>query len=400
VSKPFQYIDLYQNKSRLKWISISIAILIGLGSIIYTNSLVSELREREKRLISLYASTIEFTGNYGIAENLMFVFQEIVITNNSIPVILTDEDGNPIDYKNVKVDSSQGLNKVMERLKKELVIMKTEHEPILVSLRTEDGEILQNQYVYYRNSLLLTQLRYYPYAQLSVIFVFVLLAYTAFSYSRTAEQNRVWVGLAKETAHQLGTPISSLMAWLEVLRSEPSMWSNEVANEFDKDIKKLEMITQRFSSIGSVPSLQEEDVVEVIKNTLNYLKPRISSKVKLVVIHNEQPIYCHLNKALFDWVIENLCKNAVDAMSGIGLIEIEIQSDAKGVIIDISDNGRGIPKNKLKYVFQPGYTTKTRGWGLGLTLVKRIIENYHRGRIFVKNSQENTGTTFRIILPK
>jgi two-component system, sporulation sensor kinase E len=400
VSKPFQYIDLYQNKSRLKWISISIAILIGLGSIIYTNGLVSELREREKRLISLYASTIEFTGNYGIAENLMFVFQEIVITNNSIPVILTDEDGKPIDYKNVKVDSSQGLNKVMERLKKELVLMKTEHEPILVSLRTEDGEILQNQYVYYRNSLLLTQLRYYPYAQLSVIFVFVLLAYTAFSYSRTAEQNRVWVGLAKETAHQLGTPISSLMAWLEVLRTEPSMWSNEVANEFDKDIKKLEMITQRFSSIGSVPSLQEEDVVEVIKNTLNYLKPRISSKVKLVVIHNEQPIYCHLNKALFDWVIENLCKNAVDAMSGIGLIEIEIQSDAKGVIIDISDNGRGIPKNKLKYVFQPGYTTKTRGWGLGLTLVKRIIENYHRGRIFVKNSQENTGTTFRIILPK
>jgi signal transduction histidine kinase len=280
--------------------------------------------------------------------------------------------------------------------------MNSEHEPILISL-FPDGEGGESifQYVYYRDSYLLRNLRYYPYIQLSVIAVFALMAYLAFSYSRRAEQNRIWVGLAKETAHQLGTPISSLMAWIDYLKSGAEANFDEISEELDKDARKLEMITQRFSSIGSQPSLQEENIVEVINTTIAYLRPRISRKVEIKVDTPSEDIKVPLNKALFDWVIENLCKNAVDAMSGIGEITIGIMEDhPQWITIDVSDNGKGIPGNKIKEVFKPGFTTKKRGWGLGLTLVKRIVENYHKGRIFVKNSQENVGTSFRIMLRK
>ena len=243
------------------------------------------------------------------------------------------------------------------------------------------------------------QLQYYPYVQLSVIAVFFALSYLAFSYSRTAEQNRVWVGLAKETAHQLGTPLSSLMAWLEFLKADPELENMEITREIGKDIKKLEMITSRFSSIGSVPVLQDENIFEAIQSSVNYLQTRISTKVKFRLHQETSAIRAEINKPLFDWVIENICKNAVDAMSGVGRIDIYVKESPEGkVMIDISDSGKGIPKNLIAQIFQPGFTTKKRGWGLGLTLAKRIIENYHQGKIFIKSSEENTGTTFRILL--
>jgi signal transduction histidine kinase len=398
----FSFVDLYENKSRLKWVVLGVALLIAIASIAYTNKLVSELKEREEKLIRLYASTIEYTANYAFQENMMFLFQEVVVTNNSIPVILTDSDGEPLYYRNLPMDSTRGLAHVHERLRREVQTMKAVHEPILISLILDaDTQETVFQYVYYKDSYLLRNLRYYPYVQLSIISVFVALAYLAFSYSRTAEQNRIWVGLAKETAHQLGTPISSLMAWIDYLKADPKADLSEISEELDKDARKLEMITQRFSSIGSQPSLQEENIVSAITNTVAYLRPRISSKVSIHIESPAEEILVPLNKALFDWVIENLCKNAVDAMSGIGKIDISIVEDHPlWITIDVTDNGKGIPGNKIKEVFKPGFTTKKRGWGLGLTLVKRIIENYHRGRIFVKSSQEHVGTSFRIMLRK
>ncbi len=398
----FQFIDLYQNRTQIKWVVIIIAIIIGGASIWYTNQLVYELKDREERLISLYANTIEATANSDFQENLMFVFQEIVVTNNSIPVILTNSSGDPIYYRNLNIDSTQGPSKIDEKLRGELAIMQSEHEPVMVTLKIDETDTaFEYQYVYYKDSYLLNRLKYYPYIQLSIISVFILLAYLAFSYSRTAEQNRIWVGLAKETAHQLGTPISSLMAWMEYIKNDPSQWNDEVSTELDKDIYKLEMITQRFSSIGSAPVLQNENIVEVIKQTVSYLRPRISSRVEITLESGSPEITCPLNRALFDWVIENLSKNAVDAMSGIGIIAISVKEENnRTVIIDLNDNGKGIPKKKLKEVFRPGFTTKKRGWGLGLTLVKRIIETYHKGKIFVKSSEENVGTTFRIVLNK
>lgn len=398
----FQFIDLYQNRTQIKWVVIIIAIIIGVASIWYTNQLVYELKDREERLISLYANTIEATANSDFQENLMFVFQEIVVTNNSIPVILTNSSGDPIYYRNLNIDSTQGSDKIDEKLREELAIMRSEHEPVMVTLKIDETDTsFEYQYVYYKDSYLLNRLKYYPYIQLSIISVFIILAYLAFSYSRTAEQNRIWVGLAKETAHQLGTPISSLMAWMEYIKNDPSQWTDEVSSELDKDIYKLEMITQRFSSIGSAPVLQNENIVEVIKQTVSYLRPRISSRVEINLESESSEITCPLNRALFDWVIENLSKNAVDAMSGIGVISISVREEnKKSVIIDVNDNGKGIPKKKMTEVFRPGFTTKKRGWGLGLTLVKRIIETYHKGKIFVKSSEENVGTTFRIVLNK
>ena len=229
--------------------------------------------------------------------------------------------------------------------------------------------------------------------------VFGLLAFLAFSYSKTAEQNRVWVGLAKETAHQLGTPLSSLMAWLEYFRTDEHLKDSDILNELDKDIKRLETITSRFSSIGSVPVLKLEDLYDTVQTNVSYLQKRVSSKVKIEVKAMPVDIKAPINKPLFDWVIENLCKNAVDAMDGAGTININIKRGRLGdILIDIIADGKGIPKNKVKELFLPGFTTKQRGWGLGLTLAKRIVEIYHRGKIYVKETEVNVGTTFRIIL--
>ena len=278
--------------------------------------------------------------------------------------------------------------------------MKETYPPIAIILRDPSThEEFGKQYVYYKNSFLLTQLTAYPYIQLFVISIFGFISYLAFNYSRTAEQNQVWVGLTKETAHQLGTPLSSLMAWIEVLRDDPQIRNKGIVEELEKDIRKLQVVTERFSSIGSTPALKNENILQVVNRVVGYLQPRVSSKIKFEVYALSETIQAMVHPPLFEWVLENLCKNAVDAMGSTGTIAIKIlRGNDYKVFIDVSDTGKGISKTLLPNVFKPGFTTKKRGWGLGLTLAKRIIEMYHDGRIFVKSSEENAGTTFRIEL--
>lgn len=390
-----------QNQSKLNYLVLALAVLIGVGSIYYTNLIADQLKKRERDQIELFAKTLETIANDNSEynENVMLLFEEIVVANETIPVIVTYKDGKPKIHKNVKIPYGLTTDEVDNFLKGETEDMRSQYAPIVIANRNSEGEVFNYEYIFYKDSFLLTQLQYYPYVQLSVIAVFFVLSYLSFSYSRAAEQNRVWVGLAKETAHQLGTPLSSLMAWLEYMKSDPELENREITRELDKDIKKLELITNRFSSIGSVPVLKEENIFDVIHSSINYLQTRISSKVKINLHQESAEVKAEINKPLFDWVIENICKNAVDAMNGVGVIDIYVQRSMEGkVIVDISDNGKGIPKNLLGQIFQPGFTTKRRGWGLGLTLVKRIIENYHQGKIFIKSSEVNTGTTFRIVL--
>lgn len=394
-------IDFYRNNSKIKWIVLAVSIIISVASIYYTEILVSQLKEREKQQVILFAKTIEYTINEAYDANINFVSQEIINKNNSIPTILVDNNDSIIYVRNVKIDSSRNLEYINRQVKNELVVMAETYEPMVIVLRdpSQNNEVFGQQKLYYKNSFLLQQINAYPYIQLSVIAIFGIISYMAFNYSRVAEQNRVWVGLAKETAHQLGTPLSSLMAWMEVLRDDPDLKSKGFTDELEKDIHKLTIVTERFSSIGSVPVLKQENIVALVSNVVNYLRPRISTKVKMDVFTLSDNIQVMVHPPLFEWVVENLCKNAVDAIGGSGTIAVKILrgSDSK-VFIDISDTGKGIPRSKISMIFRPGFTTKKRGWGLGLTLAKRIIESYHNGKIFVKSSEENQGTTFRIAL--
>lgn len=393
--------DFYTFNSKLKWIVLTLSILISIGSLYYTNILIDELKQREKQQVEVYAKAIEYTANQqDLNENVDFIAHEILYQNNSIPIIQTDSLQNVIAYRNLNIKKFWSDKQKKDYLNREISIMKETYEPIRISIQDDaTGEFFGNQYIYYKDSFLLTQLITYPYIQLSVIAIFGFISYMAFSYSKAAEQNRVWVGLAKETAHQLGTPLSSLMAWVEVIREDPSLKERGVIDELEKDIHKLKMVTERFSSIGSTPALKTENVVIMINNVVNYLRPRVSSKIRMDVFTLSENIVVMAHSPLFEWVIENLCKNAVDAMGSTGTIAIKILRGSDGkVFIDVSDTGKGIPRSKIEMVFRPGFTTKKRGWGLGLTLAKRIIETYHNGKIFVKQSEENQGTTFRISL--
>jgi K+-sensing histidine kinase KdpD len=382
-------LDFYQNKNRIKWLIFISSVIISFGSIFYTNLLVEELKEREKRQIELLAKALEYAAVN--TDNLSFINQEIIQQNNSIPVIIVNEEGEPFEHRNIKFKKRATEEDKKETLRTEILKMKAEYEPIPIE---------ESSNVYYRNSELLTSLKYYPYIQLSVILVFGVLAYAVFNQSKVAEQNRVWAGLTKETAHQLGTPIASLMAWIDYLKNSPIWEENkEVIQEMDKDVVKLRMVTERFSSIGSSPSIQPENVFLVVDEAINYLRPRISTKVEMKVNGYANNIEAMLNKPLFEWVVENVCKNAVDAMKGQGEITIDIIKESERyVFVDITDTGKGMEKSMYKKVFNPGFTTRQRGWGLGLTLAKRIIEGYHNGKIFVKNSEPGKGTTFRIVL--
>lgn len=401
MQNPFKgtfHIDFYSNQSTIKWIILVVAVIIGLGSIIYTDRLVDELKERERENINLWTQAIEFSSRSEIGANdpaLTFISNNIIAPENSIPVILADSVTNDILLtRNIEEADEQELVGILAK-------MKGENPPFRIAVRNgPNGEITDIQYVYYRNSYLLRQLSAYPFIQLSVIGIFAFIAYLAFNYSRKAEQNRVWVGLAKETAHQLGTPLSSLMAWLEYIKTLPEMEGREdITIELEKDVERLEMITARFSSIGSLPVLKRQDLTMAMQECIDYLKPRVSSKVHFELHQDKADLEAQLNKPLFIWVVENIVKNGIDAMSGIGEIKITVgQDSSQEVFVDIADNGKGI-KGNLKEVFRPGFTTKKRGWGLGLALAKRIIENYHQGRVFVKSSQADVGTVFRINLP-
>lgn len=382
----------------MKWFILGASILISIGSIWYTNSLVDQIRERERRQIDIYASSLEFLASDSENTNFILILDEIVKANNTIPVILTSEDGLPEFYRNVRRADEMDEQDKEAFLLKEVQRMKSERDPILVTL-SDHNTIYGYKHIYYENSFLLSQLQYYPYVQLSVIAIFGVITFLILNYLKRSEQNLVWVGLAKETAHQLGTPLSSLMAWSEYFKGVyPDQM--ETLLEFDKDIDRLRTITDRFSSIGSEPQLEERNITETIEEIVSYLEKRLPSKINITTSSfPNRNILGWINTSLFAWVIENLLKNAADAMGGTGDITIQILLANEGQIaIDVKDTGKGIPKSKIKDVFRPGFTTKKRGWGLGLTLVKRIVEQYHEGKIFVKDSDVNRGTTFRIYL--
>lgn len=315
--------------------------------------------------------------------------EEVALNSADIPVIYTDSSKTQIIAMSKKIDSVK-VN-TPEKLNTTLKDLSAQNPPIEIDFG--DG---YTNYIFYAESELLTKLKYYPFVQFGVIGLFLLIAYILFSTARKAEQDQVWVGMSKETAHQLGTPLSSLMGWNEHLRSIGV--DNTVVDEMNRDIKRLNTITERFSKIGSQPTLQDEDICIVIQNATDYLKQRTSKNVKYELEIPGKEIHVQISVPLFEWVIENLCKNAVDAMDGKGQIIVHVKEIPEGIAIDISDTGKGIPKSKFKTVFEPGFTTKQRGWGLGLSLCKRIIENYHGGKIFVLDSEPNKGTTFRILL--
>ena len=398
--KILNVIDVYASGSIQKWIVLALCLGIGVGSVRYTNQLVKEIKKREDWQVNLYAKALEFIANeHETNQNALFALEEIIQANTTIPVILTNENGTPVFYKNLPevdliTDSEERASYLVQKIN-EMGLTKA---PIVVNLVDAQGNQYGQTMIYFEESSLLVQLRYYPYVQLAVIFVFVLIVFTVFNYSRLSEQNQIWVGMAKETAHQLGTPISSLMAWGQYFKEK--YMEDPYIIELDKDVKRLEIITQRFSSIGSTPKMASLNIYEQVKLSVDYLKTRISKKVTIDFKAQEaEHIYLNMNPELFSWVLENLIKNAVDAMAGVGHIQILMFcSGVDKLMIDIEDEGNGIASNKMRTVFKPGFTTKNRGWGLGLTLTKRIIEDYHGGRIFIKNSALNKGTAFRIIL--
>ena len=341
--------------------------------------------------MELWASAVRQLSQMEVESGDVSFALEVIRSNNTIPMIFTDAKGNVNSQRNL--DSTRFGDAAW--MQQQIAEMKAEQTPIEIVFGKEGDK----NYVYYRDSMLIRQLRYYPYFQLAVISLFLLVSYLAFSNSRKAEQNQVWVGMAKETAHQLGTPLSSLMAWVEYLKMHGSKEGH--LEEIEKDISRLNTITERFSKIGSAPSLKKENVNEVVQNSINYISSRSSSKVafKLTSMASHD-VFAPMNVPLFEWVLENIFKNAVDAIAGEGSITANITDQQQFVYIDICDSGKGIPKSKFKTVFKPGYTSKSRGWGLGLSLSKRIVEEYHGGHIFVKSSDVNKGTVFRIVLPK
>jgi hypothetical protein len=498
--------DLYSRKQRWKALLIILAITIVGVSLWYSNVIVNKIRDEERVKVQLWSEAVkkrlvlinyteilfndmrneerikvktwaQAVGRFLVASDskeILFL-QDIMLNNNTIPVLIVDDDDKLVTYRNVEdslVDSQEEVGALLAEMgrqympiridiagikqkvyyKDSRIITDLEHTlddlvnsfisetvmnsgsvPVLFTdstmtnvilsanidttlfvdsmalaeeikrlsaanepIRVRFGENVVN-YIFYDDSVILTQLKYYPIAQMVIVGLFLLISYLIFSTFRNAEQNHVWIGMAKETAHQLGTPLSSLMAWVQLLEARGT--DRETIEELNKDVSRLETITDRFSKIGSATELKETDVAETMREAIAYLSPRLSTKVVFEVNQNREGIIkAMMNKTLFGWVIENIIKNAVDAMEGSGNITVDISHEIQNVYIDITDTGKGISPGSQKAVFQPGYTTKKRGWGLGLSLAKRIIENYHKGKIFVKRSEPDKGTTFRIVL--
>lgn len=379
--------NIYEKKQRWKFLLLFSAIMIGAGSLYYTNNLVKNIAEDERKKIELWAEATRILANPDpSASDILFPLQ-VLENNTQIPVILIDAGGKIMAHRNLdstRTDQQRYLSRSLEK-------MKSENDSIVINLGNNNF-----QYLYYRNSNLLRKLAAFPYYQLGVIMLFIAVSYIAFSISRKAEQNKVWTGLSKETAHQLGTPISSLSGWIEILKQTGADLST--INELEKDSQRLVRIADRFSKIGSKPALKKTDLTKVIENSLCYIKTRISKSVEFETVLPSSPLFVPINETLFDWVIENLSKNAMDAMEGSGKLTIRCIEDDLSITLDIEDTGKGIPKSKFKTIFKPGFTTKKRGWGLGLSLSKRIIETYHNGKIFVLSSEPGQKTVFRIIL--
>ena len=395
--------DIYSKKQKWKFTLLGFAIIIGVSSLFVTNRLVKQLKNEERKKIELWAHatkhlvSITGEGDYSLAI-------KVISENSNIPVILVDECDSILEHRNFiyysKVDSF--LLKIGFIKKKEITKSYLRSELIKIragkEIPIEINIIGDKQWIYYKDSALLYQLRYYPIYQLGFIGLFMFIAYFMFSASRNSEQNIVWAGMAKETAHQIGTPLSSLMAWVELLKEKEG--TESMVFEMEKDIKRLETITERFSKIGSKSVLREVDVVQLISQSVEYLKSRMPVNTLFTLDFPNKKIIIPVNSILLEWVVENLVKNAVDAMKGKGEIKISITEDTNNLILNIADTGEGIDRSILKNIFKPGVTSKKRGWGLGLSLSKRIIEQYHKGSIFVMQSKKGVGTTFCIHLPK
>jgi two-component system, sporulation sensor kinase D len=392
----------YQQKRRWKYFLLAFAVVIASGSLFYTSYLVRKISVSERTRAQVWALSMKQLVNTYDNDFLSYVIA--VRDSLVVPAIITNSKGEIVNWRGLDITkTNNNLDKAELKQRKlqfdpgyfkdELAYMKKQHAPIKFIMLNEP------QFVYYKDSALLTQLKMFPYIQLSVIAIFLMVAYTAFSSSRKSEQNQVWVGLAKETAHQLGTPISSLMAWIELIKDKFNAEDDPLMAEMENDVKRLEIVADRFSKIGSKPKLEEHMVYEVVKEFVDYFKVRVSNKITFEMTGNRR-LTAGLNIPLFDWVLENLLKNAVNAIDETGVIKVQIHGSKqkKQIFIDITDTGKGIPRSKFDTVFQPGYTTRQRGWGLGLSLTKRMVENYHNGQIFVKDSEIGKGTTFRIVL--
>lgn len=380
---------IHETTSLLRTAFFIVAGALILLSTLFSNKLAGDLAEEERKKIELWAEAVRLLTTdlqEGVEMDYTLNFK-VMEGNTNIPVILVDSNGTILETNNLKASIKGDSLAIAEEATR---IMGKKQ---FIEVKISDSYI---QYVYYDDSSLLRKLTYFPFIQLLVMFVFLLVTVFALNASRKSEQNRVWVGLSKETAHQLGTPISSLLAWVELLKLKQV--DEQLLKEIDKDTLRLKTIAERFSKIGSKPSLTPVELKPVLENALTYMRNRSSKKIAFKTLLPKEPILVNLNVPLFEWVIENLCKNAIDAMETSGTITITASSEGKHLIIDVTDTGKGIPKSHFKTVFKPGFTTKQRGWGLGLSLVKRIIEENHGGKIFVKSSEPGKGTTFRIIL--
>jgi signal transduction histidine kinase len=368
------------------------AIIIAVVSLLVSHFLVDDLSAEERKKMEVWAQALHSLNEADESTDLSLVLS-VMEGNSTIPVIVLDKDGHVADYRNIKIKAADAADTIafVERMGQR---MKAADRYIKIQI----GDSVDYQLVCYDDSVMLKRLAAWPYVQLGIVLIFVVVAIFALLSSKRAEQNKVWVGLSKETAHQLGTPISSLMAWTEMLKENYP--NDELLPEMDKDVKRLERIAERFSKIGSVPEPVDTSMKEVLQHVIEYMSHRTSQKVQIVSKMPQDDVVIKINASLFEWVIENLCKNAVDAMEGEGTIEISLWQTDNRVVIEVSDTGKGIRKKDIKNVFTPGFTTKKRGWGLGLSLAKRIVEEYHHGHIFVKWSELGKGTTFRIEMPQ
>ena len=402
------FMKVSKSSVNIKLFLLVIAILISAATLFYTQNLVKKLQQRETQVVELYAKGLQYIAQSSPekTQDFTFIFENI-IKRIDFPLILTDSSNNPniyqqgIGIKNIEIDSTLKPKEVENFLRKKIKELAAIHNPIRVVI--QDSLVLNK--IYYGNSTLVQQLKFYPFLQIIFAILFIIIAYVSFSYLKRTEQSNIWVGMAKETAHQLGTPISSLMGWEEILKmhyKDPDKVL-DVAEEMGNDLTRLNKITKRFSKIGSKPELKLKNIYILIETVVRYYQRRIPQKGMNVELQLEgdPDIKAMVNPELFEWVLENLIKNALDAIgNNNGKIILQIKNHEHSVYIDVSDNGKGVDPKRRKDIFKPGFSTKKRGWGLGLSLSKRIIENYHKGKIFVNQSAINGGTTFRIILGK
>ena len=386
---------MFDRIRNIRYVLVLFAVVIAIGSLLTSNYLISDLEKEETNRMEVWAEAMRSLNTADENTDLNLVLK-VINGNHTIPVIVVDKDGQAFSSRNIGKKFQEGTDSVpyLSALAKDYA---ANGRAIRIDLPQEydSGDYIS---ICYDESLMLKRLAIYPYIQLGVVVLFVLIAIFALFSAMKAEQNKVWVGLSKETAHQLGTPISSLIAWQEVLKE--TYPEDTLLPEMEKDIKRLERVAERFSKIGSIPEPKPEDVVEVLNRVVAYMDKRTSSKVQISTHFHDEPVIVSLVASLFEWVAENLCKNAVDAMGGAGSIDLYVGEDEKFVYVEVKDTGKGIPKSSFNSVFKPGFTTKERGWGLGLSLAKRIVEEYHKGKIYVKESEIGVGTTFRIELPK